>query len=50
MFLLKIDKNLYLRICPLEMQPFLFRIIDDLRENLRNWLPWLNDIKLEDEV
>ena len=50
MFLLKIDKKLVFTYLSARDATFLFRIIDDLRENLRNWLPWLNDIKLEDEV
>src|SRR5690625_4106383 len=45
MFIIRVDETMTLRMLTARDAKSLFQIIDQSRDDLRKWLPWLNDIK-----
>lgn len=50
MFIHKIDENLSLKLIELSDAKDIFRLTDDSREYLREWLPWLDFTKSEEDT
>ncbi|UOQ92130.1 GNAT family N-acetyltransferase [Halobacillus shinanisalinarum] len=49
MFTLKVDKDLSLKLLEKEDAKDLFALVDESRDSLRRWLPWVDSMKQEED-
>ena len=50
MFRIQIEENLHLELLQMIHSQELFALVDQNREHLRQWLPWLDDSKSEEDT